>query len=100
LVLLNSYFYLNLVSALFIFASGAIPILLSTRLTGRIRQLTIVLAIFIVVHGFYHVTVLLGYYFIGAGVLDPLSVAILISFGLFYLTLMRKNEKLRRKIIA
>ncbi len=95
---LGSYFYLNLGSAFFILAAGAVPIFLSTKLTGKIRQLTLVFAVFIIVHGFYHIAVLLGYEFIGAGILDPLSVVILISFGLFYLTIMRTNERLRRKI--
>ena len=95
---LGSYFYLNLASAFFVLAAAAVPIFLSMKLTGKIRQLTGIFAIFIVVHGFYHVTVILGYEFVGAGILDPLSVGILVSFGAFYLTLMRKNERLRRQI--
>jgi DMSO/TMAO reductase YedYZ heme-binding membrane subunit len=94
---LNTYLFLNLLSAIFILVSVAIPILLSTKLSGKIRQLTIFLSVFIIIHGSYHVAVMLGYEFIGAGILDPLSVVVLIAFGLFYLNLMQTNERARRQ---
>ena len=90
---LGSYFYLNLTSALFVLVSAVVPILLSLHLKGRVKQLTLILAAFILVHGAYHVSVMLGYEFIGAGILDNVSVVILIFFGLFYLALLRKNER-------
>ena len=83
-------------SALFILVSAAIPILLSLQLAGRVRQLTLLLAAFILVHGSYHISVLLGYYFIGTGIFDPLSVVVLIFFGVYYLKLLRKNEIMRK----
>ena len=94
---MNTYLFLNLLSAIFILVSVAIPILLSTKLSGKIRQLTIFLSVFIIIHGSYHVAVMLGYEFIGAGILDPLSVVVLIAFGLFYLNLMQTNERARRQ---
>ena len=96
----STYFYLNLMSAIIILVSIAIPIFLSTKLGGKIRQLTIFLSIFIIVHGSYHIAVILGYEFIGAGIFDPLSVVILIAFGLFYLRLIQGNERARRQIKA
>lgn len=83
-------------SALFILVSAAIPILLSLQLTGRVRQLTLLLAVFILVHGSYHVSVLFGYEFIGTGILDPVSVVVLIFFGVYYLKLLRRNEIMRK----
>lgn len=97
---LSTYFYLNLLSAIIILVSIAIPILLSVKLSGKIRQLTIFLSLFIVVHGSYHIAVLLGYEFIGAGILDPLSVMVLIAFGVFYLRLIQGNERARRQFKA
>ena len=94
---MNTYLFLNLLSAIFILVSVATPILLSTKLSGKIRQLTIFLSVFIIIHGSYHVAVMLGYEFIGAGILDPLSVVVLIAFGLFYLNLMQTNERARRQ---
>lgn len=95
---LGSYFYLNLASALFIFAAALVPIFLSVRLKGPVRQLTAIFSLFIVIHGFYHIAVLLGYEFIGAGIFDPLSVAILTSFGLFYFTLLRRYNRSKTAI--
>lgn len=93
---LTFYFFLNIYSGFFILVSAAIPLLLSSRLKGKIRLLTIILAIFVFVHGMYHVSVILGYVFLGSGILDPLSVVILVFFGLYYLRLLRANERLRR----
>ncbi|MCL5066903.1 MAG: hypothetical protein M1368_00940 [Thaumarchaeota archaeon] len=80
-------------SAVFIFAATGVPIYLCTKLTGKTRTLTLVFATFILVHGFYHVSVVLGFEFLGEGVLEPLSVLLLISFGLLYLNLTRKNSR-------
>jgi hypothetical protein len=97
-VLLDDYFYLNLASALIILSSAAVPILLSFQLTNNIRRLTLILAAFILVHGAYHVSVVLGYDLIGAGIFDPASVMVLFFFGLFYLKLLRSNEKLKQTV--
>ena len=97
---LSTFLYLNLVSAIIILVSIVIPVLLSSKLSGKIRQLTIFLSIFIIVHGSYHIAVILGYEFIGAGIFDPLSVVILIAFGIFYLRLIQGNERARRKFKA
>lgn len=94
---MNTYVYLNLLSAIIILLSILIPALLVTKLSGKIRQLTLLLTVFIIVHGSYHISVILGFEFIGAGLLDPLSVLILISFGIFYLKLIQANEKRRRE---
>jgi len=94
---LGSYFYINLTSALFILVSAGIPLLLSLQLSGRIKQLTLILAGFILVHGAYHIAVILGYQFIGAGILDNVSIVILIIFGILYLRLLRLNDKAKQK---
>lgn len=87
---------LNLFSAIIIFASMTIPAYLVTKLRGKVRQLTLLLTIFTIIHGFYHVAVILGFEFVGTGLLEPLSVAVLIIFGLTYLRIIRSNEKTRR----
>jgi hypothetical protein len=66
--------------------------LLSLQLKGRIRELTVLLAAFIFIHGSYHILLIFGYNFIGAGIVDPASVLILILFGLYYLGLLRRNK--------
>jgi len=49
------------------------------------KRLTIVLASFILVQGFYHTASLFGYKLLAKGVLEPLSFGILIIFGSIYL---------------
>lgn len=98
---LGTTFYLNLLSAFFILASAAIPILLSTQLSGKVRNLTLILTAFIIVHGAYHIAVMFGLEFVGAGILDPLSVIILLVFGVSYLGLIQRYEtskQVRKKI--
>lgn len=93
MLLLDPYFYLNLTSAIFILVSTGIPIYLSIQLNGKIKQLTLLLAAFILVHSSYHIAIVLGYEFIGTGILDPLSVVVLISFGLFYFRLVQSHAR-------
>jgi DMSO/TMAO reductase YedYZ heme-binding membrane subunit len=95
---LGSYFYINLTSALFILVSAGVPMLLSLQLTGKIKQLTLILAGFILIHGSYHIAVILGYQFIGAGILDNVSIVVLIIFGVLYLRLLRLNVKSKNKV--
>ncbi len=86
---------LNFLSALFIFVAAAIPIYLSFRLRGNLKKLTIILSIFTVVHGAYHVAGTFGFDFLAEGILEPMSVAVLIFFGLFYLSLTQKKQAIR-----
>lgn len=59
--------------------------------------MTIILASFIVVHGFYHVAELLGYHTLGDGFLEPLSVVILIAFGVTMIRILYPNSVLTKK---
>ena len=83
---------LNLISAIFIFAAAGVPIYLASKLSGNTRRLTMIFAAFIIVHGFYHLAVILGSEFLGEGVLEPLSVLFLIGFGAYYLRLTVRAE--------
>ena len=48
------------------------------------------------IHGFYHVTGFLGFKFVAEGILEPLSILILIFFGMMYLNTIRtKGEKIK-----
>jgi hypothetical protein len=90
---LGPNFAVNLVSALFIFASAAVPLFLSTKLKGPARKLTIILSVFIIIHGFFHVCVILNFVLLGQGFLSPLSVLVLAYFGVTYLNLERKTPR-------
>jgi hypothetical protein len=86
----------NLVSAIFILASAAVPLYLSTKLHGVTRKLTIILSAFILIHGFFHICVILNLVLLGQGFLSPLSVLVLAYFGVTYLRVVRKGQHTER----
>jgi hypothetical protein len=88
---------LHLISMVFIFVASVIPIYLISGLKNSpLRKLTLVLTVFILIHGFYHVTGFLGFNFVAEGILEPLSILILIFFGMMYLNTIRtKREKIK-----
>ncbi|HEY7570549.1 MAG TPA: hypothetical protein VH796_04190 [Nitrososphaeraceae archaeon] len=92
----------HIVSVIAIFSAAIIPIYISVRIKGGnksgLRNLMIILASFIVVHGFYHLAELLGYHTLGDGFLEPLSVAILIVFGVAMIRILYPNSILTRKL--
>ena len=75
---------LHLVSAILILLAAVVPIYLTVRLRNNLRKLVLVLTIFILVHAVYHVVGFFGLTILGEGVFEPLSVAILIYFGIVY----------------
>ncbi|MDP9490480.1 MAG: hypothetical protein M3P28_09840 [Thermoproteota archaeon] len=60
--------------------------------TGRIRLLAIIFLVFTIVHSLYHVTSYFGQELLSEGLLEPLSIIILILFGLSYLIIKSKQE--------
>jgi len=75
---------LHLVSAILILFAAVVPIYLTVGLRNNLRKLVLVLTIFILVHAVYHVVGFFGLTILGEGVFEPLSVAILIYFGIVY----------------
>ncbi|HZY94509.1 MAG TPA: hypothetical protein VFE98_06570 [Candidatus Bathyarchaeia archaeon] len=64
---------------------GIIPLVMSVRVKTRsLRILSLLLGLFAVVHGFYHLSLALDYYYIGVVFLQPISIVFLVSFGLYY----------------
>lgn len=82
-----------LISTVLIFIAAVIPIYFSIKLQNSFRVLMIVLSIFTLSHGTYHILDILNYEFIAKNIAEPLSYAVLVIFGLMY---MRK--KISRKV--
>ncbi len=83
---------LHLVSAVFIMVAAVIPLYLSIKLRNdELRMLAMMLGAFSVIHSFYHLSGALGLELLADGVLEPLSVIVLISFGVTYLNERRKH---------
>ncbi len=75
---------LHFISAIFILLAAVVPIYLTLRLSGRLRKLVLILTIFILVHSLYHIAGFFGLTMLAEAVFEPLSVAILIFFGIIY----------------
>lgn len=90
----------HFLSAITILIAIAIPIYIAIQLrhsnNSRLRNLIVVLAIFIAVHGIYHITDFFGYSFLAEWLFEPISVAILIFFGLLYLRSYQTAQEIKR----
>ena len=80
-------------NAIAVFAAAVVPLYLTIKLKNpNLKKLTLVLAIFIIIHGIYHSVGSIGNVVLAKGVLDPLSAAVLFGFGLMYLKFQTKKE--------
>ena len=82
---------INFVDTILIFVAAVIPLYLSFRLQGHLRLLTIVLFAFVIIHALYHILEIFGYDEFSDNIVQPLSVVILIIFGLSYLKLGKRR---------
>ncbi len=81
-------------SAVLMFAAAIVPIYLSLRLKSNFRILT-VLAVFIFIHGIYHLAYYAGEEILGEGLFRTISIVVLIIFGIALIYMSRfKKEKL------
>lgn len=60
---------LQLARTITVFCAAVIPIYLSLKLTNKLRLLTILLSVFIIIHGIYHLGVLRRFGAVGRGLL-------------------------------
>lgn len=86
---------LHLSSAVIMFAAAIVPIYLSLKLKSNLRILTVLLAVFIFVHGIYHLAYYAGEEVLGEGLFRTISIVVLIIFGIAFIYLARfKREKI------
>jgi hypothetical protein len=92
---------LHFISAVAIFLSAVVPIYLTARLkNNKLKKLTLVFSIFILIHSLYHVTGFFGFYFLAEGVFMPLSVVALIFFAIVYSSSTKtKNMNIKNMVI-
>jgi hypothetical protein len=75
---------LHFISAILILLAAIVPIYLTIKLRDNLKKLTAILSIFILMHAAYQVAGFFGLTLLADGVLEPLSVAVLIFFGIVY----------------
>ncbi len=83
---------MEIINAGFVFAAAAVPIYLCFRLEGYLKLLTGILGGFVIVHGLYHSLEVFGYEELAESLLEPLSVALLILFGVMFWKIRKKKE--------
>ncbi len=62
---------------------------------NHLRNLTIVLAAFVIMQGIYHLVGALGFGLLAKGLLEPLSFGILLLFGIIYLINRSKAKEVK-----
>jgi len=80
--------YLHLLNFGFMLITASVPIYLALSIRGsnkRLFTLSVGLAVFAIVHAMYHLSEFLELGNIGDGYLAPLSVILLVIYGLLYL---------------
>jgi len=90
---------LHFISAIAIFLAAIVPIYLTLKLKDDLRKLTLMLTIFILTHAIFHVTGFFGFNFLAEGVFEPLSVAVLIFFGIAFSGFTRPSKVGIRNIV-
>lgn len=83
---------LHFISAILILLAAVVPIYLTIKLRNDLRKLVLILTIFILVHSVYHIAGFFGLTILAEVVFEPLSVAILIFFGVIYYELARPKN--------
>ena len=92
---------LHFISAIVIFLAAIVPIYLTLKLKNNIRKLTLILTIFILTHAVYHIVGFYGLTLLGEGVFEPLSVAVLIFFGINYSGIAKqRNMSIKNMVVV
>ena len=76
---------LNFLAWVALFGVGIVPLVISIRVKiFSLRVLSLLLGLFAVLHGLYHLTEAYGLDFYSDVVLEPISVVFLLAFGVYY----------------
>jgi cytochrome bd-type quinol oxidase subunit 2 len=101
--MLQSLYY-HLVDAIVYLIAAAIPtyFILKSRKSidnrnNHLLRLTIVLVGFILIQVFYHIAGIAGFRLLAKGILEPLSMAVLLVFGIIYVISIWKTKTQRQQ---
>ena len=76
---------LNISVWIALLAVGAVPVLMAVRVGVRsLRILSVLLALFAITHGLYHLMSAYEFEFWADAVFEPVSVVFLLAFGVYY----------------
>lgn len=89
---------MNVFSGILILSIGIIPAFLSLKTTGNVKLLLIILTLFTMIHGSYHFLDSIGFEFLSDFIIRPISVIVLIIFGIITLRIKRKKSTKRSEM--
>jgi hypothetical protein len=100
--MLQPQYYYNLIQAVVYFIAAIVPVyfILKSKNTNNdngkrhLRNMTILLVSFILIQGVYHIAGTIGFRLFSKGLLEPLSIMVLLSFGILYLIGVLKERRL------
>lgn len=98
--MLQSQYYYNFIESIAYFISAIVPVyfILKSRNTNNhnkkhLKNISIVLVSFILIQGVYHIAGTMGFKQLAKGILEPLSIIVLLLFGLIYLRSIIRESK-------
>ena len=100
--MLQPQYYYNLIQAVVYFIAAIVPVyfILKSKNTNNdngkrhLRNMTVLLVSFILIQGVYHIAGTIGFRLFAKGLLEPLSIMVLLSFGILYLIGVLKERRL------
>lgn len=100
--MLQPQYYYNLIQAVVYFIAATVPVYFILKLKNpdndngkrHLRSMTILLVSFILIQGVYHIAGTIGFRLFAKGLLEPLSIMVLLSFGILYLIGVLKERRL------
>lgn len=102
--MLQPQYYYNLIQAVVYFIAATVPVYFILKLKNtnndngngkrHLRNMTILLVSFILIQGVYHFAGTIGFKLFAKGLLEPLSIMVLLSFGILYLIGVLKERRL------
>ncbi|MDQ6724018.1 MAG: hypothetical protein M3Z01_07125 [Thermoproteota archaeon] len=101
--MLQLQYYYNFIESIAYFIAAIVPlyfILKSRDINNHnkkhLKNISIALVIFILIQGFYHIAGTMGFKLLAKGILEPLSVIVLLFFGLIYLHNVIRERKFHK----
>ena len=82
---IDTNWLLNILAWIALFGVGIVPLIISFRVKVRsLRILSLLLGLFAIIHGFYHLGEAYSMDFFSDVILEPLSIVFLLAFGVYY----------------
>lgn len=82
---MNVVWLLNILTWSAFFGVAIVPIIIAIKVrSAPLRKLSLLLGVFAIAHGLYHLALAYGLYVVANIVLGPASVTFLLAFGLYY----------------